>query len=74
MVKQLTRTGNSLALIIPKPILDMMGVEEDTPLTLQLDGKELRIAVADKADRQKFFSGVERSHKKFGNAYRKLAE
>ncbi|QOV88722.1 AbrB/MazE/SpoVT family DNA-binding domain-containing protein [Humisphaera borealis] len=74
MVKQLTRTGNSLALVIPKPLLDLMGVDEDTPLKIHLDGKELRVVVADKAEREKFLRGVERSHRKYANAYRKLAE
>lgn len=74
MVKQLTRTGNSLALVIPKPLLDLMGIDEDTPIKLQLDGKELRIAAADKADRAKFLRGVARSHERYSRTYRKLAE
>ena len=34
MTKTLTRHGNSLALVIDKPILEQMGVDETTPLTL----------------------------------------
>jgi antitoxin MazE len=74
MVKQLTRTGNSLALVLPKAILELMGLDETTPVKLEMDGKELRVVAADKADREKFLRGVSRSHKKFANAYRKLAE
>jgi antitoxin component of MazEF toxin-antitoxin module len=38
MTKTLTRHGNSLALVIDKPILEQMGVDEATPLTLAFDG------------------------------------
>ncbi len=38
MVKTLTKHGNSYALIIDKPILDLLKISPDTPLELTTDG------------------------------------
>ncbi len=32
MIKKLTRHGNSMALVIDKPILELLHIERDTPL------------------------------------------
>jgi antitoxin component of MazEF toxin-antitoxin module len=41
MVKKLTRLGNSLALLIDKPILDLLKITADTPIELSTDGHRL---------------------------------
>ena len=41
MIKKLTRHGNSLALVIDRPILDLLKVDPDTPLELTTDGDVL---------------------------------
>jgi antitoxin component of MazEF toxin-antitoxin module len=41
MVKKLTRIGNSLALIIDKPILELLKITADTPIELSTDGHRL---------------------------------
>ena len=46
MVKKLTRHGNSMALVIDKPILDLLRIEPDTPLDVSTDGKRLLIEPA----------------------------
>jgi antitoxin component of MazEF toxin-antitoxin module len=33
MIKSLTKHGNSLALVIEKPILELLGADADTPLS-----------------------------------------
>ena len=43
MVKTLTKHGNSLALVIDKPILDLLGVTGDTELKITTDGRRLII-------------------------------
>lgn len=43
MQKTLTTIGNSLGIIIEKPILDLLGIGKDTPLELKTDGKRLII-------------------------------
>lgn len=53
MVKNLVKHGNSYALVIDKPILELLGISPDTPLEVSTpDGKSLRIAPAfDRASR-----------------------
>jgi len=41
LVKKLSKHGNSLALVIDKPILELLGIDENTPLHISTDGKEL---------------------------------
>ena len=56
MIKQLTRTGNSLALVIDKPILELVNIDPDTPIEISTDdGKRLILSpVKDPARRKKF--------------------
>ena len=75
MVKKLTKHGNSLALVIDRPILDLLKIDPDTPLEVSTDGKQLIIARAKPlARRQKFEAAQEAAHKRFAKAFRRLAE
>lgn len=44
MLKKLTRVGNSLAMVIDRPILELLHVDADTPLEVTTDGRTLTIA------------------------------
>jgi antitoxin MazE len=44
MIKKLTAHGNSAALIIDKPILELLKITMDTPLEISTDGKRLIVA------------------------------
>jgi antitoxin component of MazEF toxin-antitoxin module len=75
MTKTLTRHGNSLALVIDKPILDQMGVDETTPLTLAFDGRCMIVTRASSTSRRKVVrAAIDEIHHEFGNALKKLAE
>jgi antitoxin component of MazEF toxin-antitoxin module len=71
MVKKLTKHGNSLALVIDRPILDLLKIDPDTPLEVSTDGKQLIVAPA---RRRKFEAAQEAAHQRYGKAFRKLAE
>jgi antitoxin component of MazEF toxin-antitoxin module len=44
LVKKLTKIGNSLALIIDRPVLDLLHIPIDAPLEISTpDGKKLEI-------------------------------
>jgi antitoxin component of MazEF toxin-antitoxin module len=51
MIKKLVRHGNSLALVIDKPILELLNMSAETPLELKTDGRSLIIAPAPRAHR-----------------------
>lgn len=43
MIKKLSAVGNSLGLIIDRPILDLLDITKDTPLEVRTDGDALII-------------------------------
>ena len=75
MVKKLTRHGNSLALVIDRPILELLKIDPETPLEVSTDGKQLIVEpVKPSARRRRFEAAQELAHKRYGKAFRKLAE
>ncbi|HXN47464.1 MAG TPA: hypothetical protein VN893_12535 [Bryobacteraceae bacterium] len=75
MVKKLTKHGNSLALVIDRPILDLLRIDPDTPLDVSTDGRRLIVAPATPSARRKKFDAAQQSaHERYGRAFRKLAE
>ena len=62
MVKTLTKHGNSYALIIDKPIMDLLKIDSETSLEVTTDGKSLLVTpVADPARRKRFEEALESS-------------
>jgi antitoxin component of MazEF toxin-antitoxin module len=75
MIKKLTKHGNSLALIIDRPILDLLQIDADTPLEVSTDGKNLMISPVEDPDRRKRFEAAQKwAHRRYAGAFRKLAE
>ena len=74
MIKKLTRHGNSMALIIDKPILEILNIDENTPLEVTTDGESLGILpVRDKKRLAKFKNALKKVNKKYGGALKKMA-
>ena len=73
MVKTLTQHGNSLALVIDKPILDLLNIDETTPLSITTDGKALQIAPIS-TKRKSLKESLATVNQRHGKALRKLAE
>jgi antitoxin component of MazEF toxin-antitoxin module len=75
MVKKLTRHGNSSALIIDRPILDLLKIDEDTPLEISTDGKRLIIEPAQDSGRaERFTKAVNEADREYGRMFKRLAE
>lgn len=76
MIKRLISHGNSSALIIDKPILDLLKMDENTPLEIATDGKNLIISpLRDEAiDESGFLEALERVNNLHGRTLKKLAE
>lgn len=75
VVKKLTKHGNSLALVIDRPILDLLHINSDTPLDISTDGKRLIVAPAAPSERRDRFQAAQRvAHERYGKAFKKLAE
>jgi antitoxin component of MazEF toxin-antitoxin module len=74
MTKRLVKHGNSLALVIDKPILDLLSIDGDTPLTVTTDGKSLLVAPADQKRKKRFDAASGRVRAQWSDAFKKLAE
>ena len=75
MTKTLIHHGNSLALVIDKPILEMLQISADTPLELSTNGDSILISpVRDKPRQRKLRASLKKINRKFGDDLRRLAE
>ncbi len=78
MVKKLVRHGNSLALVLDKPVLDLLKITEDTHLEIETsDGKTLQIRPVKTAlstNKKNIKESLERVNKRFGKTLKNLAE
>ena len=76
MIKKLTKSGNSLALVIDKSILDLLNITADTPLRISTtNGRSLQITTVENEIGAEEISGaMERFNKKYGGMMKRLAE
>ena len=75
MIKHLTTHGNSLALVIEKGVLELLGINKKTPLRVSTDGSSLIISPAKKSKRdRKFRQALEEVNKDHAKTLKVLAE
>ena len=74
MIKKMVSHGNSAALIIDKPILEILKIDMDTPLEISTDGKNLIISpIQDTKQETRFRAALQKVNKKHGATLKKLA-
>lgn len=75
MIKTLSRTGNSLALILDRPLLEATGIDAQTALEVSTDGDVIVIApVRDAAERDRFRAAAAAIGERHAGVFRRLAE
>ncbi len=75
MIKNLTKHGNSMALVIDKPVLELLNISPETPLDISTDGQVLIISpVRDAKRKAKFKAAMEKTNRKYGRVLKRLAE
>ena len=75
MVKKLSKHGNSLALVIEKPILDLLGIDESTPLEIRTNGRGFYVEPAGRASTPDDLDGVmQQIEDRYEAVFKKLAE
>ena len=74
MRKKLIRHGNSAALIIDKPILDLLNVTMDTSLEITTDGRNIVVSPVIGKDDQDFVASLDRINERFSTTLNRLAE
>ncbi|MGH7200797.1 MAG: AbrB/MazE/SpoVT family DNA-binding domain-containing protein [Planctomycetaceae bacterium] len=75
MLRKLSKHGDDLALVIDRPVLELLGIDEETSLSISTDGRTLIIApVQDESRQERFRTALEATNRQFGNALKRLAE
>ncbi len=75
MVKKLTKTGNSLALVMDRALLERTGISADTPLEISTDGEVIIISPVRSTRRTaKLRQIMEKAHARYAGAFKRLAE
>ncbi|TXD38743.1 AbrB/MazE/SpoVT family DNA-binding domain-containing protein [Lujinxingia vulgaris] len=77
MQKKLSRVGHSLGLIIDKPILELLRIDQDTLLDISTDGEALIIrpvTAAEHAHRSRVRAAAERVADDHCEAFEKLSK
>jgi antitoxin component of MazEF toxin-antitoxin module len=75
MIKKLIRHGNSAALVIDKPIMEMLNITNETTFELSTDGKNLILSPQIKISQEKnIMESLSRINKKYENVLKKLGE
>jgi antitoxin component of MazEF toxin-antitoxin module len=75
MVKKLIQHENSAALVIDKPIMEMLHITNETLFELSTDGKNIILSPQNTvAQEEKILESLQKNNKKYGNVLKKLGE
>jgi antitoxin component of MazEF toxin-antitoxin module len=75
LTKRLSKHGNSLALVIDRSILDLLGIDGQTPLDISTDGRALVIVPSQERRRGKRFqNALADCNAHYGKALKRLAK
>ncbi len=75
MIKKLTRHGNSMALVLDKPVLELLRIEPGMQLDISTDGSSLIITpLRDAKRRARFDAALRQINRRYGRTLKKLAE
>ncbi len=75
MKKHLMQIGNSLALIIDKPVLELLHIGKDTELEISTDGDRLLISpIRAESQRSAFAEALKDEFKRHAPVFKKLAK
>ena len=67
--------GNSSALVIDKPLLEIIGADIDTTFELTTDGRNLVLSPhTSRTDEKDIMASLEKINKSYGNVLRRLGD
>jgi antitoxin MazE len=73
MIKNLVKHGNSWALVIDRPILELLKIQPEDPLEITTDGKTMTIGPASE-HKEKVRAARRKVNSRHKAAFKKLAE
>lgn len=75
MIKQLTRHGNSWALVIDKPILELLKIDPELPVEISTDGRAMIVTPVGANPRSgKVRAARKKVNARYSKVFKKLAQ
>jgi len=75
VIKRLIQHGNSVALVIDKPIMEMLNITNETSFELTTDGKNIILSPqSDQTSENNIINSLEKINKRYGTVLKKLGE
>jgi len=75
MIKKLSRLGNSSALVVDRALMDLMEIDNETPLKVTVEGRRLIVEPLSDAQRaDKVQEIIGRTGKKNAELFKRLAK
>ena len=75
MIRKLTKQGNSLCLVIDRPLRELMEIDADTPLKVSIEGRKLIVEpLGEEERRARFGEIVKKTGEKNAELFKRLAK
>jgi antitoxin component of MazEF toxin-antitoxin module len=75
MIKMLKKHGNSMALVIEKPMMEALGITEETPLQVTVNGNALVVTPANVGvGPERMKAVIKEIRKRYGPMLKRLAD
>jgi antitoxin component of MazEF toxin-antitoxin module len=75
MIKKLIQHGNSAALVIDKPIMEILNITNETTFELSTDGRNLILSPQIESDQEKtIINSLKKINKRYGALLKRLSE
>jgi antitoxin component of MazEF toxin-antitoxin module len=75
MIKKLIQHGNSAALVIDKPIMEILNITNETTFELSTDGRNLILSPQIESDQEKtIMNSLKKINKRYGALLKRLSE
>ena len=75
MLKRLTRTGNKLALVLDRPLLEAAGIDADTTVEISTDGDVIIITPVRPKKRDKKLAAARKEiNARYAGVFKRLAD
>ncbi len=75
MVKKLIQHGNSAALVIDKPIMQLLDISMDTAFEVTTDGRNIILSPQSESSQERdILASLEKINRKYGQVLKKLGE
>jgi antitoxin component of MazEF toxin-antitoxin module len=73
MIKMLSKHGNSRALVLDKAVLDLLNIDDDTPLEITTDGTRLVVEPLRDQRRTEVEASLTKMKSRYGRMLKNLA-